>query len=82
MYYNFFQKEGSVKEEKILEERLKLIEKELETLADKLDTTNKALKEIDDLKNEIKGLKLFLGRVHPAFKTKLPEIMQKVYKKK
>ena len=71
-----------MKKEKILEERLKLIEKELGTLADKLDTTNKALKEIDDLKNEIKGLKLFLGRVHPSFKTKLPEIMQKVYKKK
>ena len=71
-----------MKEEKLLEERVKLIEKELATLADKLDASNKALKEIDDLKDEIKGLKLFLGRTHPAFKTKLPEIMQKLYKKK
>jgi hypothetical protein len=71
-----------LREEIVLMEKLRLIEKELETLIEKLETLNKDLKEIEDLKNEIKGLKLFLGRVHPEFKARFPEIMQKVYKKK
>jgi len=36
---------------------------------------------IEDLKNEIKGLKVFIGRAYPEFKSKFPEIMQKVFKK-
>jgi hypothetical protein len=39
-----------------------------------------SLKEIGDLKLEIKGLKLFLGRVYPDFKSKFPEIMKKIFK--
>ena len=62
--------------------RVKLLEKELITLTDKLESINKKLKEIEDLEKEIKGLKLFLGRLHPEFKKKFPEVMQKVYKKK
>ena len=61
---------------------MKLLEKEMGTLADKLEKLNKDLKEIEDLKSEIRGLKLFLGRAHPEFKAKFPEIMEKVYKKK
>lgn len=71
-----------MKEEIISKEKFKLLERELETLTEKVEAMNKDLKEIEDLKNEIKGLKLFLGRVHPDFKTRFPEIMQKVYKKK
>ncbi len=71
-----------MKEEIVSIEKIKLLEKELGTVADMLEKMSKDLKEIEDLKNEIKGLKLFLGRVHPDFKTKFPEIMQKVYKKK
>jgi hypothetical protein len=66
----------------MLKEKLNLLEKELGTLTDTLEKLRKDLKEIEDLKNEIKGLKLFLGRINPDFKTKFPEIMQKVYKKK
>jgi len=61
-----------------LREKLKLLEKELETVTEKLESVSKDLKGMEDLKYEIKGLKLFLGRVYPEFKTKFPEIMQKV----
>jgi len=68
-------------EETVLRGKLKLLEKEIETVTEKLESLGKDLKGMEDLKHEIKGLKLFLGRVHPEFKTKFPEIMQKVYKK-
>ena len=71
-----------MKEEKTLKERLNLLEKEIATLTDQVELTNKQLKELSELKDEIKGLKLFLGRLHPEFKSKFPEIMQKIYKKK
>ncbi|MBS1113775.1 MAG: hypothetical protein H6R42_602 [Nitrospirae bacterium] len=71
-----------MKKETIAHDKTKLLEKEIATLTEKLDSVNKDLQEIKDLKNEIKGLKLFLGRVYPEFKTWFPEIMQKVYKKK
>ena len=70
-----------MKEEIILEEKIKLLERELVTLTEKLEAVNTALKEIGDLKNEIKGLKVFIGRAYPEFKSKFPEIMQKVFKK-
>ena len=71
-----------MKEEKILKERLNLLEKELSTLTVQIEQINLQIKELDDLKNEIKGLKLFLGRSNTEFKNKFPEIMQKIYKKK
>jgi uncharacterized coiled-coil DUF342 family protein len=71
-----------VKEEIALKEKIRLLEKEIDTLADTVEAMTKNLREIDDLRNEIKGLKLFFGRVHPEFKSKFPEIMQKLYKKK
>jgi hypothetical protein len=71
-----------LKEEKILKERMNLLEKEITTLTDQIERTNVKLKELFDLKNEIKGLKVFLGRSHPEFKSRFPEIMQKIYKKK
>ncbi len=52
------------------------------TLADQIDILNKKIEELKDLRNELKGIKLFLGRVYPEFKTWFPEIMQKVYRKK
>jgi hypothetical protein len=69
-----------LKEEKISKERINLIEKELATLTEKLEEMGASLKEIGDLKFEIKGLKLFLGRVYPDFKSKFPEIMKKIFK--
>ena len=70
-----------MKEEKSLKERLNLLEKEIATLTDQVERINKQLKELSDVKDEIKGLKLFLGRSHPEFKTTFPQIMQKIYKK-
>jgi len=70
-----------LKEERILKEKINLLEKELITLTEKLEEMSAALKDIEDLKLEIKGLKLFLGREHPDFKVKFPEIMQKIFKK-
>lgn len=71
-----------MKEEIILEEKIKLLERELLTLTEKLEAVNAGLKEIEDLKNEIKGLKLFIGREYPEFKNRFPEIMEKIFKKK
>lgn len=71
-----------MKEEIVLKEKIRLLEKEIATLTDKLESTEKSLKEIGELKNELKALKLFLGRVYPDFKTKYPEIVQKVFRKR
>jgi prefoldin subunit 5 len=68
----------SIKEEKFLRERLDLIEKEIGTLTERVDSLGIALKELEELKQEIKGIKLFLGRVHPDFKSQFPEIMKKL----
>jgi hypothetical protein len=67
-----------MKEEKILSEKIALIEKELATISGSLERINAALKDAEDLKLDIKGLKLFLGRVHPEFKGQYPEIMKKL----
>jgi hypothetical protein len=71
-----------LKEETALNEKIRILEKGIGTLTEKLDAVSKDLKEISDLRNEIKGLKLFLGRIHPEFKTKFPQIMEKVFKKR
>ena len=70
-----------MKEEGALKERINLLDKELATLTEKLEETSTFLKEMEDLKLEIKGLKLFLGRTYPEFKSKFPEIMKKIYKR-
>jgi hypothetical protein len=76
------QPEGDLKEEIALNEKIRILEKEIGTLTEKLDAMSSDLKEISDLKNEIKGLKLFFSRIHPEFKTKFPGIMEKIFKKK
>ncbi|MFH0933191.1 MAG: hypothetical protein V1832_02595 [Nitrospirota bacterium] len=70
-----------MKEERISKEKINLIEKELVTLTEKLEEMGASLEEIEDIKLELKGLKLFLGRAYPDFKSKFPEIMKKIYKK-
>jgi argonaute-like protein implicated in RNA metabolism and viral defense len=55
-----------------------LIQKELATVSEKLDKLSAALKDVGDLKNEIKGLKLFIGRISPSFKKDFPEIMKRI----
>lgn len=70
-----------MKEEIVLKERIRLMEKEIATLTDKLESTEKSLREVGEIINELKALKLFLGRAFPDFKTKYPEIVQKVFRK-
>jgi prefoldin subunit 5 len=67
-----------VKEMTRANEKIDLIEKELATLTDRVEEISLALREIRDLKLEIKGIKVFLGRMHPEFKNQFPEIMQKI----
>ncbi len=61
-----------------LKERLNIVEQELKTLTDIVTKLQGNLKEIDDLKSEVKGLKMFLGRVHPEFKSQFPDILKKL----
>jgi hypothetical protein len=67
-----------MKEERLVKEKTALVEKELATIAECLERMNAALKDAEDLKLEIKGLKLFLGRVYPEFKSQYLEIMKKI----
>jgi hypothetical protein len=57
-----------VKEERASKERINLLEKELATLTEKLEETSASLKEMDDLKLEIKQdfrkFSLFGGATH------------------
>jgi hypothetical protein len=65
-------------QEKTIEEKLRLLERELSTVAEALDKTNMSLREIEDLKTELKAFKIFLGRHFPEFKKEFPEILKKV----
>lgn len=73
--------EGPLKEETALKEKIKLLDREMITLTDKLDALSKTLKDMEDIKKEIKAIKLFLGRVHPELKSELPEITKKLFRK-
>jgi len=70
-----------VKEERILNEKIKLLEKELTILTEKVEKTGALKKEVEDLKSQIDGLKLFLVRAYPEFKSQFPEIMKKIFNK-
>lgn len=61
-----------------LKEKLGLLEKELATFSDKLDSVDNMKDAITDIQKEIKGLKLFLSRAHPEFKKQLPELIKKL----
>lgn len=61
-----------------MQERLRLIDQELKTFADKVVRLEGCLKKVDDLNLEMKGLKVFLGRIYPEFKTQFPDIIKKL----
>jgi hypothetical protein len=65
-------------QEKHFKEKFALIEKELATITELGDELSAALKDVEDLKIQLKGLKVFLGRMHPEFKGQFPEILRKV----
>lgn len=65
-------KETEVKEKiNHLERGLRLIDEELEGI-------KKLREDINDIKAEIKAIKIFLGRVNPDFKSQYPEIVKKL----
>ncbi len=61
-----------MKKEITPEENLHIIKQELITVTEKLEELCLQGKEIQDLMLEIKGLKLFLGRVYPDFRASSP----------
>jgi hypothetical protein len=61
-----------------VKDKLALVEKGLATLTDRMEEIALALRELEDLKLEMKGIKVFLGRIHPDFKNQFPEIIQKL----
>jgi len=65
-------------QEKHVKEKIALIEKELATITELADGLCAVLKDVEDLKLQLKGLKVFLGRTHPEFKGQFPEILRKV----
>ena len=65
-------------QEKHLKEKVALLEKELATVTELADGLCAVLKDVEDFKLQLKGLKVFLGRMHPEFKGQFPEILRKV----
>ncbi len=65
-------------DDKSLKDKIALLEKELVTVTERLDAANSKLKDVEDIRFELKGLKLFMGRVHPDFKSDFPEIVRKI----
>ncbi|MCX7794360.1 MAG: hypothetical protein N2257_08170 [Thermodesulfovibrionales bacterium] len=67
-----------MKEEIILKENLKLLEKEIETITERLERLEKGIQDIKDIEREIKAIKLYLSKKDPAFKKEYPEIIKKL----
>ncbi len=67
-----------MKEERQLQERIKLLEKEIQTLTMELQSLTERVSEIEDLRFELKGIKLFLSKQYPDFKNRLPELIKKI----
>lgn len=61
-----------------LREKIKHIERGLNLLGDELENVKRLKREIEDIKAEIKALKIYLGRVNPDFKSQYPEIVKKL----
>lgn len=61
-----------------LKERISHLERGLRLLGDDLEGVMKIKKEIEDIKAEIKTLKIYLGRVNTNFKNQYPEIIKKL----
>lgn len=66
-----------MKEEIILKDNLKLIEKELETITERLTKLEREMEALDELKKEIKAIKLYLSKRYPEFKKEYLDIIKK-----
>lgn len=61
-----------------LKERVIHLERGVRLLGDDLEGIMKIKGAIEDIKAEIKALKIYLGRVNPDFKSQYPEIVKKL----
>ncbi len=66
------------KEEQTMEERVRLLEKEIQTLTAELQRFSSQLESLDEMRLEMRAIKVFLGRKYPEFKNELPEIVKKI----
>lgn len=61
-----------------LKEKISHLERGFRLLGDDLENAMKLKKEIEEIKAEIKALKIYLGRVNPDFKSQYPEVVKKL----
>jgi argonaute-like protein implicated in RNA metabolism and viral defense len=61
-----------------LQEKIGLLEQELKTLTDKVIKLEERLHQVEDINIDLKGLKVFFGRVYPEFKSQFPDIVKKL----
>jgi predicted nucleic acid-binding Zn-ribbon protein len=71
-----------MKDQRALQERINLLEKEIQSLTTELQRLDTIVSRLDDMQYEMKGLKVFLARVHPDFRNQLPEIVRKLKSEK
>lgn len=67
-----------LKDERLLQDRVKILEKEIQTLTLELQKIQSRIDYLEEVRIELKALKVFLGRLHPDLKNKLPEIVRKI----
>jgi len=67
-----------MKEERILQEKINMLEKEVQILTSEIERLNKLISKYEEIVFELKGIKIFLGRVYPEFKNQLPAILRKI----
>lgn len=63
---------------KSIEEKLALLEKEIATVADGLEGQEALGRELEDLKFELRAVKVFLERHHQELGRELPGIIRKL----
>lgn len=67
-----------MKDMRALEDKIKLLEKELADLTERFDKLSASVGELDEFKLELRAFKLFAGRHHPEFKTEIQELVKKL----
>lgn len=67
-----------MREEKIMEERMRLLEKEIQTLTAEIQKLSEKLDALAEIRLEMRAIKVFLSRKYPECKSELPEILKKI----
>ena len=61
-----------------LQERLRMLEKGMEILEEDFQRLKRMDQTLKEIQGELKGLKIYLSRIHPEFTYEFPSIMKKV----